>query len=127
MPRQRLCKPVTLDPKTGQIVGNVWSGALMADLARTFAPSADEARGILIALRRDFKLARGHMAAVLGVAEGTVRAWESGACNPSMGIRRLIWFVDLSFRGQPAPGLMELLTWGRSVPSGGTVPEKKSQ
>jgi len=74
------------------------AGRVLADLVRFNAPSPTEVRAMLIALRRDFGMARGHAAAFLGVAEATVKSWEKGTRCPSVLACRCIQFLDESLR-----------------------------
>lgn len=56
-------------------------------------------------------LSRGALAAVLAVAECTLKSWERGTRSPSLPARRLIWFIDNNWRQTFAPDAEALLKW----------------
>ena len=59
------------------------SGRVAARIATALAPTGEECRGLILALRRRLGCSRGHLAAMLGVPLGTLKRWEEGARQPS--------------------------------------------
>ena len=55
---------------------------------------ADDIQGVLINLRYNLNWSRRDMAALLGVSQNVVKAWETGARQPSGAARRLISLMD---------------------------------
>lgn len=82
-------------------------------LERSLAPSPKEIQILLIGLRAKLRWSRTLMAALLGASEHAVRAWETGARQPSGAARRLIWLLDLMVREpEDIKGALELIFWG---------------
>ena len=122
-------KPVQTAPKNalrysfppyyvGLMDGNVpiasFPGALYEDLARGFAPPAEEVRQMLLQLRGKLRWARSMLAALLGVSRDVVRRWETGERHPSGAARRLIWLLDLLVRHpEKLKTGMDLIFWGK--------------
>lgn len=72
------------------------SGDLIIPLAKTlYAPTPEEIRGMLLELRRHQKWSQGFAAAVLGVTEGAIVKWESGARKPNGAAAKLIFCCTL--------------------------------
>jgi DNA-binding XRE family transcriptional regulator len=98
----------------GDVVDVMYPGWLYKSLEEGFAPGAGEIRAVLIRLRQTLRWSRAGMAALLGVSQTVVKAWESGARQPSGAARRLIWLVDMMVR---EPGkrktAFDLFFWGR--------------
>ncbi len=82
------------------------SGRVLAHVVRSTVPSPVESRATLIMLRRDFGMTRGHAAAFLAVAEGTVKAWENGTRCPSALARHCIQAVSDSLRNKTRATLL---------------------
>lgn len=82
-------------------------------LERSLAPSPKEIQDMLIHLRLKLRWSRPRMAALLGASEYAVRAWETGARQPSGAARRLIWLLNLMVR-EPGDfkGALDLIFWG---------------
>jgi hypothetical protein len=55
---------------------------------------ADEIRDVLINLRYNLHWSRAVMARFLGVSQNVVKAWETGARQPSSAARRLVMLMD---------------------------------
>jgi DNA-binding transcriptional regulator YiaG len=91
----------------------LFSGRAYKSLERGFAPNTKQIQNLLINLRLKLRWSRPRMAALLGASEHAVRAWETGARQPSGAARRLIWLLDLMVR-QPGDikGALELIFWG---------------
>lgn len=90
------------------------SGDYYEALGKSLAPSASEARRILINLRRNLRWSRPTMAAFLGASVHTVVRWEMGERNPSGAARRLIWLLNqiVTDPGQLASAF-DLMVWGQ--------------
>jgi hypothetical protein len=87
-------------------------GELYEGLERSYAPTAAEATGMLLALRERLRWSRPMLAAFLGVSRDVVRRWETGERNPSGAARRLIWLlVMLVCNRAKLQDAMDLLVW----------------
>lgn len=96
-------------PVAFNVPGVVWNC-----LARSLEPSDEETRGLLIALRRDFRWPRTTLAALLGACESTVYKWEEGRRSMSGPAKRLIFWLDALARGADlSNGGVDLIFWGR--------------
>ena len=84
IPVNRFKARVTKNPD-GQVVRNL-SGELTLQVAKLLKPSKMETRKTLLTLRRDLKLSRGQMAAILGVCKTTLRRWEDGIQDVSRAV-----------------------------------------
>ena len=112
IPVNRLKPRVTINPD-GQVVRNL-SGELTLQVAKLLKPSKMETRKTLLTLRRDLKLSRGQMAAILGVCKTTLRRWENGQRQPSAATQKLIWLIhNLSCPSRRAGNLLDIAMWGQ--------------
>ena len=102
----------TINPG-GQVVRNL-SGELTLQVAKLLKPSKMETRKTLLTLRRDLKLSRGQMAAILGVCKTTLRRWETGQRQPSAATQKLIWLIhNLCHPSRRAGNLLDIAMWGQ--------------
>jgi len=65
---------------------------------KSYSTCLVDIRTVLIHLRQKLYWSRRSMADFLGISENVLRAWESGARQPSGAARRLIWVTDLMIR-----------------------------
>ena len=95
------------------------SGRVAARIATALAPTGEECRGLILALRRRLGCSRGHLAAMLGVPLGTLRRWEEGARQPSGAAKRVIWLLHgLLCEPERPRNPMSFLSWGRCPAAG---------
>jgi len=90
------------------------SGELTLQVAKLLKPTKMETRKTLLTLRRDLKLSRGQMAAILGVCKTTLRRWENGQRQPSAATQKLVWLIhNLSCPSRRAGNLLDIAMWGQ--------------
>ena len=112
IPVNRLKTQVKITPD-GQVVRNL-SGELTLQVAKLLKPTKMETRKTLLTLRRDLKLSRGQMAAILGVCKTTLRRWENGQRHPSAATQKLVWLIhNLSCPSRRAGNLLDIAMWGQ--------------
>ncbi len=113
IPVNRFKARVTTKNPDGQVVRNL-SGELTLQVAKLLKPSKMETRKTLLTLRRDLKLSRGQMAAILGVCKTTLRRWENGQRQPSAATQKLIWLIhNLCHPSRRAGNLLDIAMWGQ--------------
>ena len=72
-------------------------GSLCAFVAKMALPDAAQTRQTLLRLRREHRLSRAKLAALLGVDVSTLRRWEDGKRRPCAPARRTVQLVERAF------------------------------
>ena len=91
LPVKHYIRRVKVLPDRG--VATTLPGALCESLASLLAPTAQEARSMLLEMRERHSLSRPLLAAFLGTSRHTIRCWERGLRDPSGPSKRLIQMV----------------------------------
>jgi DNA-binding XRE family transcriptional regulator len=91
LPVKRYTRRVKVLPGGG--VATTLPGALCESLASLLAPTAQEARSMLLEIRERHSLSRPLLASFMGTSRHTIRCWEKGLREPSGPSKRLIQMV----------------------------------
>jgi hypothetical protein len=93
-----------------------WGGEMVGKISELlYAPSAEEIRSMLIALRQQQRWSQAFAAAVLGVTEGAVVKWEAGNRKPNGAAAKLIFFLHSQIveKADKVRNAWDLATWGK--------------
>jgi DNA-binding transcriptional regulator YiaG len=80
-----VCRPTPWATKDGEAVVAELPATTFALLERAYAPTAEEIRQNLIALRSRLGWSRKMLGAICGVSQSVIRRWESGERHPLRG------------------------------------------